>query len=158
MTLGLASKQRLHEAVNGDVPTLPPMTDDEAHYFRHGKASDKLKQEEITFPDRPFMPNYSALGTPGEFERARAMRLAVVHAKWASICIALILALVALSAYNTFAAPRQREIVRGDDIYYGQRAARLATARSIYVNDPHEGCLVGMHKTQAGNVVVSTHC
>lgn len=158
---GLATRNALEQ--------VAPRIEDEDHVFKHGRASDKLKRaQDLVFSRRPFIPDWScldtmpdALGTPAE--EARRVELAAwlfaLESKAAKILIALMLGAIVLLAYHQLTKPRPApEPIQSDDTHYRQRAARLAVSQSIYVNDPHERCLVGLHKDDEGQVIVSHHC
>lgn len=157
----IATRRAPLAEVHGDVIDLPKMTEDERHIFVHGRASDKIHFEPFNLPRRPLLPNWNAVGTPGEIDRARQARIDRAWVKVFRCAVAIILAFVALAVYHAFLEPHAPKTVSGDDVYYRQRAERLATGRSIYVTDPHENCLVGMHRTATGHVglvLVSNHC
>lgn len=166
---GLATRNALHDIALGDRSTVPAI-DEDAHYaFTKGRASDKLKRaQDLVFPRRPFIPDWScldtmpdALGTPAEEARRVefAAWLYAIESKAGLILIAIMLALTALSLYHTFTKPHAPPApVKGDDTHYHQRATHLAVSQSIYVNDPHERCLVGLHKDDEGQVIVTHHC
>ena len=158
---GLATRNKLHAAVHpdihGDVPHVP-QDEDAAYAFLHGRASDKLKDLDITFPNRLFMPNAETLGTPGEAERIRRERMEGTYTKVFAIGVAIVLALSAIWATNAPAPKQPRQ--PDTQIQYGKKAARLVAGTSIYELD-REGCLIGMHQSAAGlirNTTVSTHC
>lgn len=161
MSIGLATRQAIHEAVIGDVSRVPAM-DEDAHYeFTHGRASAKVKASTPVFPRRPFMPNWDTLGTP-RAEQRRIEDCARREALWDKVCLiglAVILACLALSIYHTFTKPPSPPApVKSDDYHYRQRATHLAVGKSIYLTDPYEQCLVGLHRDALGQAFVVHHC
>lgn len=134
----------------------PLHSSDDDYVFRHGRASDKLKHDELTFPCRPFMSNYSSIGTPGEAARDQARRLDGLWEKCFVFALGLIVALGAVWAINT---PAHRQPPPVDSsVQYRIKAARLAVNARACELDLHEGCLVCMHKDALGMPSVSTHC
>lgn len=149
----LRIRQDLHD-INGDVPRIDDLLarEDAAYAFTKGRASARLTADDITLPDRPFMH----LGTPGEAARDAEAKRERLYATAFNIGIALILALLALTWLQGRHDSPPHRVDTG--IAYKERAARLVADTAIYVNDPHEGCLIGMHKDATGQVVVNTHC
>jgi len=172
---GLAMRKALHDIthpeLHGDGSHLPHQSEDDAYAFRHGRASAKLLgstehpapstnhsilSEDFNLPDRPFMPNFGNLGTPGEVERKRERRIEGLYAKVFAIGVALVLALGALWYVNAPPAKQPKPIQSG--MQYHLRAQTLAAGKMTCELDAHEGCLVCMHKDRLGQTVVNHHC
>lgn len=90
------------------------------------------------------------LGTPREEEFLKALRRERLYDKAFKIAAALILILVVLYGYGS-----HEEKTTG--IAYREKAARLAEGRRACEMDPHENCLVCLHR-EARGVLISTHC
>lgn len=170
----------VHNCAPGtERPRIDLAAEDAAYAFRHGRARDRIMgyaPDDFALPDRPFMPNFSAglhdrhavtdsprhdrhgssLGTPGEARRSRAARIERAWRTAFAIGIALALALAALWAI--YAPPgAQPQPVRSGVAYF-VKAQHLAPGQRACELDPHEGCLVCMHRAAAGQTLVSTHC
>lgn len=90
------------------------------------------------------------LGTPGEEKRRKEARLERLYRQAFITAGALIVVLVALYGYG----PHEEDIT---GITYREKANRLAEGRMACEIDPHEGCLVCLHR-EARGVLISTHC
>jgi hypothetical protein len=100
--------------------------------------------------DVPYLPNAHGLGTP-DLKAERRIRW---YSRIARVCVwfvALASAyIVGLNAQNhrTVTVPTPQDV----------RAAKFATGQRVCELDPHEGCLICLHKDALGQTVVSNHC
>lgn len=134
---GFSTRRQLHRAlhaeVTGDVPRLT---------------------------DLPPAPSFNAgahgLGTPLHGERLRAEKRERLYGRIFKVAIwAMLLASMFIVGRHSVA---QRQAIEGTNLYYRMKAERLDPRQRLCQIDPHEGCLVCMHRDVAGSAVVSTHC
>lgn len=91
------------------------------------------------------------LGTPGEERRRKQARLERLYHRAFLVGAALILILLVLYGYGS----HEEKLTAG--IAYREKAARLAEGRMACELEPHEGCLVCLHR-EARGVLISAHC
>lgn len=152
--VGLATRKKLsavlHPDIHGDVTEAP------ASIFGYG-------DKEFRLPNRPFMPNLSSIGTPGEARRDRATQLERAYDRAFVVGAAIIVLLVTLGGYGYLSASSdsvraQPPLPIQTGVHYRIKAAHLLPGKMLCELDQHEGCLVCMHKDASGMPVVSNHC
>ena len=97
-------------------------------------------------------------GTPRQAERMRRIRRLRIYRRIFCAAMIILSALVTLIVCRNVGADRE-PIRTGLD--YHTKAAMLPQDKLLYVTDPHEGCLVMMHKDVVGPIedaVVASHC
>lgn len=148
MSAGLRTQRQLRKAlhpdVHGDVSHVPVLTE------RRGTWPSR------TGIDATYLMNAHGLGTPNEAARARCARIEHLWRRAFSIGGAVIVILVALGGYG-YVARRDDPAVSTGVAYYVKAQNLRAGSRACEL-DPHEGCLVCMHKDTSGLATVSAHC
>lgn len=158
MSAGLATRNKLRTVNHhrDDVTAIAIATaEDDDYAFRCGRASDKLKAIDITFPDRPFMPNFGLsgnLGTPAEVDRTQENRIEAGWKKVFRVGVAIALALGALLLLGGPSLKQPRPPITSAPRHTPAIDTRLCT------NDWHERCLVCTHVDSSGRRVQSSHC
>lgn len=89
-----------------------------------------------------YLPNAHGLGFPMEAQRLRKERL---ERRFWLVCKPIIWALILAGAFVSGLNVRQREPMTSG-IEYRVKTQRLAVNTRRYELDPHENCLVMMHK------------
>lgn len=147
---GPIARNVLHEAIHGDVSFVPEIEHDLQRCANPSVAGAYAKYASSF--------NESGLGTPGEERRRAHLQRESAFRRWfwALMAIALVLGVVLVGA--NVIRPSSAAPVKSDDYNYRQRATSLAVGKSIYLTDPYERCLVGLHKDATGQIIVATYC